>query len=125
MRVATDADRNVAPEGLTEEVNRPLREIRDKSSEQGRITPFGAFLRKSGIDEIPQFINVFRGHMSVVVLGPLSLLSPEWMAGEPAVSKCARVSLDYGKSPGATTSLEKTSPSWTTSTLPRGRCGGT
>lgn len=58
-----------------------------KMKNDPRITKVGKFLRKTSIDEIPQFYNVFKGEMSLV--GPRPAIDHE--VGKYSYEECGRV----------------------------------
>ena len=51
---------------------RPFTILKFRSMRAGKITRVGRVLRSTGLDELPQFINVLRGEMSAVGPRPLT-----------------------------------------------------
>jgi lipopolysaccharide/colanic/teichoic acid biosynthesis glycosyltransferase len=52
-----------------------------------RVTPFGQFLRKTSIDELPQLFNILKGDMSLIGNRPLPLYEAEKITSDYAVER--------------------------------------
>lgn len=65
-------------------VNAPDIRLEDGSTYNGdddpRVTSVGRFMRKTSIDELPQFLNVLLGHMSIIGPRPDP---PDWLEKYP------------------------------------------
>ncbi|MGI8777618.1 MAG: sugar transferase [Acidimicrobiales bacterium] len=81
------------------------------ATDDPRITPFGSWMRRAHIDELPQVINILRGHLSIVGPRPEQPHYVEMLESKlafyrlrhlvrPGLTGWAQVKYDYGASDG-------------------------
>jgi len=79
MRLNAETDSHRAHTAHLMSSGAPMTKLDER--DDARLIPLGAVLRSTGLDEIPQFINVLRGEMSVV--GPRPCIPYEYEQYQP------------------------------------------
>src|SRR5262245_31337799 len=93
---------------------RPFSILKFRTMRDGQVTRVGRVLRATGLDEVPQFVNILAGHMSAVGPRPLTeadVLRLGWDASECDFRWAARPGLTglaqlVGRSPQESLALD-------------------
>ena len=66
MRYGLDGQEILVYKFRSMTVSEPSNDVTQATRNDKRVTPFGSFIRRTSLDELPQFINVLQGRMSIV-----------------------------------------------------------